>query len=738
MINRSNLIRVCMLILSGLATTHIHAQNQVLVWADEFNGAGIDESVWQFESGPSNDNVQFYTHRTNNAFIAEGTLRIIALKESYQGYEYTSAHIRTEKALSWRYGRMEASIKLPGSNGFVPAFWMLPVDNMYGWWPVSGEIDIMEHPTNEITTIYGTVHTEYYNLFNGPQPPQGGTVEIGDAEDAFHLYAVEWNPERIDFYVDDQKYYTFLNDPGTSATWPFDQPFYIILNLAVGGGWVGTPDESSVFPAVMEVDYVRVYQDLNDIGIFGPDFITCNTADQGYSTAEIEGATYDWYVPGDAVITAGQGSSSINVDWGLFGGDIEVDIGFDGSSYAKSLPVRVSANLLKNPGFEKGVKYWKSATGFPSKADISLEDGEFYSGLHSIYSNVTTAQGNPWDVQLSQSGLVLNAGTDYLAGVQAKSGTAQTPVNLSVINSSTYALIGQETIFPGDNWGSFEFDFSSPQGMNAAFNVDMGGNTGNYYFDDFMLTTPELLSLNLVTNPDFFDGDDAWNLVLLSGAQAVGTVENGEYAVSISNGGNDPWDVYFGQSGLPVENGYHYMVSFDARADADRQVSFLVGENSVDWTVYSGDNPVNLTTMKTNYSIEFDMNDPTDLQSRLGFDIGGGTGTVRFDNIRLRKGDPISTGTGPPGYANNSFSFGNYPNPVQSYTSFHYNLENAAVVSLRIFSITGQEIETIEQGFRQEGEHRVRWEAAGFSPGVYICRLEAGNRVVNRKFTVIR
>ena len=220
----------CLLLCLSFFFTGIHAQDHQLVWADEFNDDIIDRSTWQFESGLSNDNVQFYTDRSDNAKIVDGKLQIIALQESYQGYEYTSAHLRTGQTHYWKYGRIEARIKVPGTPGFVPAFWMLPVDNMYGWWPLSGEIDIMEHPSNEITRIYGTVHTEKYNLFSGSSPPRGGVIEIPDAETAFHLYAIEWGPEKIDFFVDEQKYYSFENDNGASDTWPFDQPFYIILN----------------------------------------------------------------------------------------------------------------------------------------------------------------------------------------------------------------------------------------------------------------------------------------------------------------------------------------------------------------------------------------------------------------------------------------------------------------------------------------------------------------------------
>ncbi len=332
----SALSRFCILILLCGTGFNLTAQNLQLVWADEFEGTTIDPSIWQYESGPSNDNVQFYTDRTQNAKLLDGKLQIIALKESYQGYEYTSAHIRTEQAQSWRYGRMEASIKLPGTPGFVPAFWMLPVDQMYGWWPYSGEIDIMEHPTNEISKIYGTVHTETYNLFAGPLPPGGSTIDVPDAESAFHLYAIEWTPEKIDFFVDDQKYYSFENDHGSTATWPFNQPFYIILNLAVGGGWVGTPGESTVFPAIMEVDYVRVYQDLNDMEIQGSEFVTYNTEDVSYSLGEIEGASYLWSVPGGAEITSGQGSPQITVNWGLFGGNVEAVITTDHGLHLKN------------------------------------------------------------------------------------------------------------------------------------------------------------------------------------------------------------------------------------------------------------------------------------------------------------------------------------------------------------------------------------------------------------------
>ena len=277
----------------------LKAQNLQLVWSDEFNGSSLDKSIWSFQLGQFNDCVHYSTDLPTNTNVENGKLQLIALEESYQGYSYTASVIKTKHTVNWRYGRVEASIKLPSTNGFVPAFWLLPEDEKYGWWPASGEIDIMEHPTNEITTIYGTIHSEAYNSFTG-SGPRGGTIDIADAESAFHLYAIEWTPDKIDFFVDDQMYYTFNNEHSGYQTWPFDQPFYIILNMAVGGGWVGNPTASTVFPAIMEVDYVRAYQNFNDFALLGPDYVMPNSDSLLYSAPNIQGMQYEWSVPNKA------------------------------------------------------------------------------------------------------------------------------------------------------------------------------------------------------------------------------------------------------------------------------------------------------------------------------------------------------------------------------------------------------------------------------------------------------
>ena len=362
---------VCFVIVFLFCTSDSHAQNRQLVWSDEFDGTTIDRSIWSFDSGPANDNIHYFTDRLENARVEDGRLHIIAAREPYQGYEYTSALLKTSRSVYWRYGRIEASIKLPATYGLVPAFWMLPEDNTYGWWPESGEIDIMEHPTNEISRIYGTAHTGAYNWFTGSQP-RGSSIQVWDAHTAFHVYAVEWTPESIEFYVDEQKYYTFYKFGSEPETWPFDEPFYLILSMAVGGGWVGEPYAAGVFPAVMEVDYVRVYQDMNDVAICGADFVTEYSQAVPYRVPSIGGARISWSVPEDAQIVSGQGTDQIAVDWGAVGGEVIADVVIRGGSYTFDLPVTVSPNYIKNGSFEKGVKYWHKTGPFPAEADFIL------------------------------------------------------------------------------------------------------------------------------------------------------------------------------------------------------------------------------------------------------------------------------------------------------------------------------------------------------------------------------
>ena len=244
----------------------------LLVWSDEFNGESINSENWTYDIGGSgwgNAELQYYTDRPENARIEDGQLVIEARQEEQriQGREHTSARLKTEGLQSWTYGRIEARIQIPTGQGIWPAFWMLGDNITTTSWPRCGEIDIMENIGSQPKIVHGTVHGPGYSGANGvgnsyPHP------ESGAFADDFHLYAVEWEPEELRWYVDDEHYGTVTIDD-VPGEWVYDHPFFIILNVAVGGQWPGYPDETTEFPQQMRVDYVRVYE-------ANPEFIPTN------------------------------------------------------------------------------------------------------------------------------------------------------------------------------------------------------------------------------------------------------------------------------------------------------------------------------------------------------------------------------------------------------------------------------------------------------------------------------
>lgn len=308
------------------------AQVKVLVWSDEFEYSGLPASdKWNYDVGGGgwgNNELQYYTNaRAENARVENGKLIIEARKEQYEGSEYTSARLVTRYKGDWLYGRVEAYAKLPSGTGTWPAIWMLPTNWVYGSWPQSGEIDIMEYVGYDPGVVHGSIHTEAYNHVIGTQ--KTATFSVPDAETSFHLYALEWTPEKIDIYVDNNKYFTFANEHKDYKTWPFDQAFHLILNIAVGGNWGGAQGvDPNIWPQKMYVDYVRVYQyiDVSALKVSGPEYISPNQTGVTFSIQNVADATFSWSVPPDATIVSGQGTNTIVVNWGSTPGDVSVQI----------------------------------------------------------------------------------------------------------------------------------------------------------------------------------------------------------------------------------------------------------------------------------------------------------------------------------------------------------------------------------------------------------------------------
>ncbi len=277
-----------------------------LAWSDEFDGAQIDRAKWDFAIGNGfynvdakawvpgwgNNELEYYTDEAENAFVREGMLHIRAIKKPYKDFAYTSARLTTAKKdrgalFSKTYGRFEFRAKLPVGKGIWPALWMLPQTEAYGPWPCSGEIDVMEargHEPNKVvgTTHFGTRWPAYAHASKDYVLPNGGSIAD------FHVYAIEWEPGEIRWYVDGRISATQSSWWSRSRTdgakgqggggedklnaWPapFDQPFYLVMNVAVGGNFLGNPDETTRFPVEMVVDYVRVFDKVGGYGKVKP------------------------------------------------------------------------------------------------------------------------------------------------------------------------------------------------------------------------------------------------------------------------------------------------------------------------------------------------------------------------------------------------------------------------------------------------------------------------------------
>ncbi|MES2388830.1 MAG: family 16 glycosylhydrolase [Bacteroidota bacterium] len=234
--------------------TRANSQNWPLVWADEFNGTKLDTLKWNIEVndwGGGNNELQYYTSRPENIAVNNGTLKIIARKENYQGKPYTSGRICNGGPGSYRYGRIESKIKVPTGQGTWAAFWMLPTEAEYGGWPKSGEIDIMEILGGSSNITHATLH---YGMNTHEQAGEQRNLGVS-ASAAFHIYACEWRPGSLKFFCDNA---LIVDQPFDK---PFDKRFHVLLNLAIGGDWPGAVSGTTAFPCSMEVDYVRMYAD---------------------------------------------------------------------------------------------------------------------------------------------------------------------------------------------------------------------------------------------------------------------------------------------------------------------------------------------------------------------------------------------------------------------------------------------------------------------------------------------
>ncbi len=475
-----------------------------LVWEDEFNGSSLDNTKWTYQTGGGgwgNNELQYYTDRVDNAYVSGGSLKIEAKSEAYMGANYTSARIRSIGKGDWTYGKMEASIKLPVGQGIWPAFWMMPSESVYGTWPRSGEIDIMEYLGHQPSIVHGTCH--FGNAWNdkGSSGNSNNNSPGNYNDGTFHTFTVEWEPTQIRWYVDGLQFHTFNAGDEGAYIFPFDQDFHFILNLAVGGDWPGAPDGTTVFPQILEIDYVRVYQELDDIKIRGDLTVEPTASGVIYSVPDITSTTYSWTVPTGSTITAGAGTHEITVDMGSASGNIEVTMTNTCGNATSNIAVTVSPNLAPNPGFELDFADWNSDV-FAGAANFSINTVDVHSGSKSMCANVTSIGGNAWEIQISPIHQDIVMGENYTMSFWAKADANNKLMSIALINSVDFTYYTGKTFTLTDNWAMYSHTYTSTVNANASVNLQFGHETGTFCLDDYLfartvlLLPIELLSFN--------------------------------------------------------------------------------------------------------------------------------------------------------------------------------------------------------------------------------------------------
>ena len=474
------LLFLLLLAATGNGLSSVPKPGWVLVWADEFDGAGLPSPAWwTFETegnqwGWGNNEAQFYTeNRLENACVEEGRLIITARQEPMGGKEYTSARLNTRKLGGWCYGRFEARMKLPSGRGIWPAFWMLPVDNFHGGWPAGGEIDIMEFFGFMPERIYSTIHTFAYNHRRGTQ--KGSHIEVKNLYDDYHLYAVEWFPDRLDFYVDETKVFSYEKTGAHPAVWPFDQHFYIILNCAVGGDWCyrmgGIGD--TPFPQRLEVDYVRVYQ-WND----GNPHTLLVTATEGGRVVYEEKEVYG---PGEEVrlrAVADPGYKFLYWSGGLStvqGQETTIKIFSDTKVKAHLAPAE---EMLKNGGFDLGLLAWNRwVAPEAAAAEFSIDQG-------ALRVDVKRPGKYDWQVQLTQA-VPLAKGKTYTVSFTAWARRRRQITLRLNQNHPPYAAYAYQTFTVDREKKTYHFTVTIDEDdANSRLEFDFGEGRGPVWLDN--------------------------------------------------------------------------------------------------------------------------------------------------------------------------------------------------------------------------------------------------------------
>ena len=586
---------------SGMTEADLFKQGYKLKWSDEFNGTELNRTDWNVEThepGWVNSEWQAYVDSTENIKVQDGKLLIQPVKTKNEDgtYSYTSGRVNTQGKHDFKYGYFECRAKVPTGKGYLPAFWMMPTDeNLYGQWPKCGEIDIMEVMGQETNKAYGTIH------YGEPHAQSQGTYSVSAADnfaDNYHTYAVDWEPGKITWYIDGIKYheesdwFSAKENQGTVAyPAPFDQPFYMILNLAVGGSWVGYPDESTTYDdQQFAIDYVKVYQkDSYDENVKKPE------KEVIFKEADTNGN----------YITNGE------------------------FSVAEDLSDDVD---------------WKFLTAEGGKGSAKIENKE-------IVISTTEAGKQDYSIQLVQPNLPIRKGGTYTVSFDAYADATRTmKVDVSAPDRSFARYLADTDVDLTTQKQTYTYTFKMEKADDAngrlEFNLGKTASTATVHITNVKVTWDGkrdtgnektiLADGNSVYNGSFQEGENRlgyWDIVNDANASvSVTDLADGRRLKVTSAAGTESGKVLVGQKDLALMNGTNYVLSFSSQAAAAK---------SMNVTVAGKEYTAELDNEKKSYSFKFTQDSDN---KDISFDLGLGT-TVWLDDVRIDEDTLIKNGS---------------------------------------------------------------------------------------------
>ena len=663
--------------------TNSYGQCGQLIWSDEFDGTTLDTDKWAYDLGNGcpdlcgwgNAELQSYTNSSNNIRLADGNLEIEARNNNGN---YTSAKIITKGLHSWKYGRFEMRAKLAEGTGLWPAFWLLPVS---GSWPMTGEIDIMENRGDQMSEIGGTLH--YGSSYPSNQHDGSSyTLDNGSFADDFHVFAAEWEQGEIRWFVDGELFKTETSDPNTlnptssNTAWPWDdQEFYLIINMAIGGSntwYTGTQAADFGTSATMEVDYVRVYNAAQPSTEITGAKNVFKQSETTYSTEANATYNYTWEVPTGASIVSGQGTNSINVNWGnSTGGDIKLAIEHQsgscaGNTFTYTFAVDVfdnDCNFVLESFDEKAAMSPEFRNGQLSEVSNPASNAINGSTLVGQYERNSSEQ---YDVLIYENAL-LDQASDYTSSDKVFKldvmtvAPIGTKIQLQVGNTAaagTYPA-GVHSVFEAttttqNEWESLTFEYiSSPDANGASYANDLDRvlllfnpnsyTNHTYYFDNFKRVLSAGTSTLSIDGPQAIEENETGLVYSATGGANTSSYEwtLPEGAVITDGALTETITVDFGDKGGRIyvsevlEEGCASPTSYLQVAIGNNDCLLFADEfddNTSDWITIEGDAGYTSTEAASNWNINSTGHDQW---ASINYEINNGTsaGTIDFSEV---------------------------------------------------------------------------------------------------------